>query len=536
MKQTIVLVLCVVFAFTIPVSAAKFLPDDPLFNDSDCNPVNRLEEVEFSKIFNLMVNTFGHPGNEERKRAVNINTLGEVPDSSWFTNRMGRAPMSTEELVRGPNTGTGPDPAQIWTIISAKFEGVTPGFVVQDNRGDRYFIKFDPKGYPQMSTSAEIVSTKFFHAIGYNVPENYLTHVDRSKLTISPTAMMIVDKIRKRKMKQGDVDHIYKRIASLPDGRVQAVASRVIPGDILGTFLFNGTRSDDVNDIFPHEDRRELRGLRVFAAWLNHDELQTFNTLDSYIPQNGSSCIKHFLIDFNSTFGSANIKPQDKKSGNEYYFESGPVFKSAYTLGLWDRPWRSVKYPKYASIGRFESDYFEPEKWKPIYPNAAFNKMENEDSFWATKIIMQFTDERVRALVDSGEYEDQEAKEYLIQTLIARRDKIIRHYLDQLNPLDSFAVSEARELTYKNLGIEAGLASTASYRYQWFRFHNEQMTTEPLASATTSSNTPAITIPSDNSEYLVVRINTSSEGHPNWEKSVDVYLRNGSVVGIEREN
>ncbi|MGH9856289.1 MAG: hypothetical protein ACRD4B_00460, partial [Acidobacteriota bacterium] len=60
-------------------------------------------------------------------------------------------------------------------------------------------------------------------------------------------------------------------------------------------------------------------------------------------------------------------------------------------------------------------------------------------------------------------------------------------------------------------------------------------TTEPLGDPA-SGNTSAISIPSANSEYLLVRINTSSDGHPNWQKSVDVYLRSGTIVGIEREN
>jgi hypothetical protein len=526
-----------ILLFSVNGYAKKFLPDDPLWQDPDCLPLTEPTEVEFSKTYNLLVNTFGDPGNEEPKPATNINTLGEVPNSSWFTNRIGNDEMTLEELAQGPNQGEGPDPTQNWTIISAKHEGITPGFVIEDNKGDRYFIKFDPKGHPQMSTSAEVVSTKFFYAFGYNVPENYLTYVDRSKLSISPDAVMIADKIRKRKMKQSDVDQIYKRIAWLPDGRVQAVASKVIPGDVIGTFLFNGTRTDDPNDIFLHEDRRELRGLRVFAAWLNHDEIQTFNTLDANVSQNGGSCIQHYLIDFNSTFGSANIKPNDKKSGNEFWFESDPVFKAAYSIGLWDRSWRYIDYPEYPSIGRFESNYFQPEKWKSVYPNTAFSKMQNDDAFWATKIVMKFTDDKIRALVKTGQYSEPEAEEYLIQTLLIRRDKIIRYYLDQLNPLDVFAIDNG-QLTFKNLGIEAGLAPSAEYRYEWFRFDNNKITSESLGEPAVSG-TPTFSIPADSSPFLLVRIQTSSEGHPNWEKSVYVYIRNDAtkqVVGIERSN
>ena len=535
-RNFLVILLC--SAITANLWAGKFFPDDPISQDQDCLPVGTLEEVEFSKMFNLLVNTFGNPGNEEPTRAANINTLGEVPDSSWFTNRVGTKELSTEELVRGANTDAGPDPSQPWTIISAKFEGVTPGYVIEDNKGDRYFIKFDPKGYPQMSTSAEVVSTKFYHAFGYHVPENYLVTIDTKKLSVAPTAMMVVDKIRKKRMRQKDVEQIYKRIAWSGDGLAQAVASRVIPGDILGTFLFNGTRTDDPNDVFPHEDRRELRGLRVFAAWLNHDEIQTFNTLDAVQEKQAGSCVQHYFIDFNSTFGSAAIQPQDRKAGNEYYFEAGPVRKSAYTLGIWDRSWRYVDYPEHPSIGRFEADYFQPEKWKPVYPNTAFRKMQNEDAFWATKIVMQFTDEMVRALVKEGKYIDKNAEEYLIQTLIKRRDKIIRHYLGLVNPLDRFQVNEQNQLTFHNLGVQARLAPNASYKYQWFRFDNETSTTRAIASAG-QSNDSALSIPQDDAQYLMVKIETIADGQPNWQKTVDVYLRqDGSrkIVGIERQN
>ncbi len=46
------------------------------------------------------------------KKAANVNSLDEVPDSSWYTNRHALRHMTIEQLVRGPNRGgaPGPDP------------------------------------------------------------------------------------------------------------------------------------------------------------------------------------------------------------------------------------------------------------------------------------------------------------------------------------------------------------------------------------------------------------------------------------------
>ena len=69
-----------------------------------------------------------------------------------------------------------------------------------------------------------------------------------------------------------------------------------------------------------------------------------------------------------------------------------------------------AKYPSHSSIGNFESRYFEPEEWKPEYPNPAFLNMTDQDAYWAAKIVMGFTDKEIRAIVRTGQLSDPKLK------------------------------------------------------------------------------------------------------------------------------
>ena len=522
--------------------SGKFRSDDPLGVDPDQLATPQPDPGDLSQVFDFLENTFARrpDKNAEIPAAENVNTLGEVPDSSWFTNRMGRQVMTPEELARGPNQLDGPDQSRPWNIIAVKAEGITPGFTVRDGRGDVYFIKFDPPDHPQLATSTEVIATKFFHAFGYHVPENYLALIRREDLRISTDAQLEDLEGKERAVRDSDIDKIFAKAYQLPDGTTPVVASRRLEGLPLGPFRYATTRSDDANDIFPHENRRELRGLRVFAAWLNHDDSRSINSLDMYLGEAGERAVKHYLIDFGSCFGSGSVKVQTRRAGNEYILEGAPIWKAGLTLGVWDRAWRHVKYPDYPAIGRFEGDFFQPQLWRPEYPNPAFERMLPEDAFWATRTVMRFSDEMIRAIVATGRITDPEAADYLAATLIKRRDKIVRHYLSLLNPLDAFQLTEAdrpsEELRFKNLGLEAGLVSGSFYSYQWFRFDNASGSLEGLSSG--DSSEPALVVPADQADYLMVRIRTLSPGQPEWNQGVDVYIRNGPfrvLVGIERE-
>ena len=253
--------------------AGKFRSDDPILEDPDRGPVPQPAAARLSQIYDFVENSFiTRPRKDPIVAAENTNTLGEVPDSSWFTNRMSRRIMSLDELVRGPNQSAGPDRSQPWTVIAAKTEGVTPGFTIRDAKGDVYFIKFDPLDHPQLATSGEVIATKFFHSFGYHVPENYLTYLRRAELQISDDAELTDQEGKRRRLVQRDLDRIFRRVHVRDDGTVPAIASKAVPGKPIGPFKYFATRADDANDIFPHENRRELRGLRLLAAWTNHDD------------------------------------------------------------------------------------------------------------------------------------------------------------------------------------------------------------------------------------------------------------------------
>src|SRR5688500_13260309 len=85
----------------------KFYRDDPIWRDPETQDASAVKAADISQQYDFIENTFLNVGDRTPKRAVNINTVDEVPDSSWFTNRIGRDEWSSERLARGPDTGSG---------------------------------------------------------------------------------------------------------------------------------------------------------------------------------------------------------------------------------------------------------------------------------------------------------------------------------------------------------------------------------------------------------------------------------------------
>ena len=160
------------------------------------------------------VRRLGAPfGVEKDIESVSMNRLGEVPNSTWFTNRIGLAPLTEAELAEGPALGrdlaAGPDRSEPWIIIGAKTAGVTPGFRIKDARGDVWLLKFDPPQHPGMTIRSGVVSNLLFHAIGYNVPVDRLVTFSRANLRVGEGAMM-------RMQREGEVPMTEANLDSSP--------------------------------------------------------------------------------------------------------------------------------------------------------------------------------------------------------------------------------------------------------------------------------------------------------------------------------
>jgi hypothetical protein len=392
-----------------------------------------------------------------------------------------------------------------------------------------------------MASAAEVIGAAIYHALGYNVVQGYIVEVDPDRIVISPNATTVDMSGRRRPLTRRDVDRLLARGARLPNGKYLATLSRFAEGQNRGYFKYYGTRPDDPNDIHPHEHRRELRANRVFAAWLNHDDSRGLNTLDMLQGPDGRTYIRHYMFDFGSIMGSGSTQPQTLRAGNEYILEWGPAFKTLATFGLYVRPWIRTRYWEGArSVGRFEGDAFDPIKWRPEYPNPAFDNMRADDAFWGARLVSKFSDEMIRAIVAKGRYTEPGAADHIANTLIKRRDKVLRAWLTGVNPLVEARLGNDGVLTFENAAESARVASAASrYALTWSRFDNTAQTSTGAVATTASearATAPASVL--NGAEYVTVAVRTTHPDYPVWAMPVTFTFRrvpNGwQIVGVER--
>ncbi len=377
MRITILLLILAI----APAQARKFFDDDPLEREPAPRKADNVKNRKLSDYFDLFSHQFGKAGQLQPEKGPKIpsgaiNTLGEPMQSGWWEKRHYYKTMTNEELVRGPGQGSPPADGPL-TVISAKTEGITPGFVMLDSQKRRYFVKFDPLTNPEMATSADAITSRLYYALGYNVPQNYIIYFTNERLVLGENVEVKDNKGRPRKMTRHDLFTIMSRVPKTSDGRYRGTASLALPGKPVGPPRYYGTRADDPNDIVPHEHRRDQRALHVPAAWVAHDDSRAINNLDVVAEENGVKFIRHFQLDFGSTLGSASQKANSPRSGI-YFFDLKQSAANLFSLGLYVPYWQRANFPNFPSVGRFEWKQFDPEKWVPEYTHKESESVESD--------------------------------------------------------------------------------------------------------------------------------------------------------------
>jgi hypothetical protein len=215
--------------------------------------------------------------------------------------------------------------------------------------------------------------------------------------------------------------------------------------------------------------------------------------------------------------------------------------KRALFFGLPLPIWATVPYPDEATIGRFEGQAFDPTRWKPRAPTAAFVRARADDTFWAARRVAAFSDPMIRAITSVGAFSNPKAAPALADVLIARRDRITRAYLPAVNPIVDARLTPDGTLTFANAAVDAGVApKPASYAVEWARFDNASGESTPIGSrgvvATPRAQAPG-RLPEEPGAYVKVQI-AATDGPRPWATPVDAYFRRSAsawtLVGLDR--
>ena len=84
----------------------RFFDDDPLWVDRDTEDASRMKPLEVSLFVDLTYNVIKGRDTVVPARAKNLNTVDEVADSSWFTNRAGHRRSRPKKCFAVPTRPT----------------------------------------------------------------------------------------------------------------------------------------------------------------------------------------------------------------------------------------------------------------------------------------------------------------------------------------------------------------------------------------------------------------------------------------------
>lgn len=480
MIRTFTLTACLAASTACAPQIRRFPLAPPVWVDADRNPMSERPEEFYSGLLADGADQMGFRPAAEVWRfalpgeAVNVNAVDEVPNSSWFQNRIGIHEYSPSQAGAGACGDAPPlKPDGKWVVTAAKPNGANPGFFIKGPDGQRYLLKFDGPKQPMRATSSDVVGSKIYWLAGFNTPCNMVVYFPEDIIEIREGATAENEFGEKVPMEAHHVDAVLEKAYRLKNGLLRASASRFVDGRPIGPFRYEGTKPEDPNDVIPHEDRRELRASMLLSGWINHFDSREQNTLNVWKKKAGREFISHYLIDWGDSFGGR--WPRDRTSrrlGRSYYFDIEHVFMDLITLGLIPREWDHLELNDVDTFGYLDGPTFTASEWRAGYGNPAYDRMTPSDALWMVRILSNMTPAHIRAMVQEAKYPDPRLEDFIVKRLLERRQRIFEEYLTDYVPLAGFTLARRTEgdarqsLCFEDLALKHGVASNKLTNYK----------------------------------------------------------------------
>ncbi|MCB9584609.1 MAG: hypothetical protein H6718_04395 [Polyangiaceae bacterium] len=305
---------------------------------------------------------------ERPPRAGDVNSVDEVPKSSWFEPLDGEA-LSDAWWGEGP-----PEPPV--EPIGGKPDVVSGAIRVKDSRGIIYELEGDPSAAPDTRTAAGPITARLIRAIGYRTAPAHRIAISRDE---------IIGGDPKNKLLPAGVD------------RRVMMATQWPLGTDIGVTPPRGLREDDANDYVPHEHRRTLRALLPIASWLDISGISAHCLRDVYVGAPGDGYVQHFYVRSSPGLGSGRLtqgQPFQSAAG----VVAGTPLLNLFTLGLSSRGINS----KPPSDLRLLAASPAVEEFIASTPYEPFDELRPDDLYWALKRVASISDESLVRAIQAG--------------------------------------------------------------------------------------------------------------------------------------
>lgn len=420
-----------------PVPSYVGLPDLPFrFFDSLSNPVARGD----SPASNLRAGW----------DSKDLSKIDPLPSTFWRSKQE----VGSADLYVGFDRAKLPDFSEAtWRYDGAKKGGGNPGCELRFG-SRRIKVKF-------AETHSEPFASRIFHALGYHVqPTDYARELkvkyDRrfflefnSRAAIEMKIGVLFVPIHTFNFQRSYDPFEFIERAVFNDGTIRSGAELrelLVRGrktrsdyrvadfrpeveaqiDHLVTVAANvQVQEDEIRSIGPwdfaglgHEDRREVRGAGVLAAWIGWWDARFDNTRLCVVDTETGRELRHYFNDLGAGLGL---------SRGTYRHSSEEPNEFAWTFTCRSRGGR-IEFPGY----------------EPIEDALAFKRITRDDARWMARLIGELSEEQItQALVASG-FDSAEVRIYC-EKLVSRRDQLIRDagLVDEIPLLRSRGIDRA---------------------------------------------------------------------------------------------